>query len=42
LLDVDATSEEEYESAPKETIEEILDEEALVISYNALLGITTP
>jgi len=42
LLNVDAPSEEEYEIAPKETIEEVPDEEALVISYNALSKITTP
>jgi len=42
LLDVDAPSEEEYESAPKETTEEVPDEEAPFISYNALFRIMTP
>jgi len=42
LLDADAPSEEEYESAPEEMTKEVLDEEAPVISYNALFGFTTP
>jgi len=42
LLDADAPSEEEYESAPAETTEEVPNEEAPVISYNALSRITTP
>jgi len=42
FLDADAPNEEEYESATKEAIEEVLDEKTPIISYNALSGITTP
>lgn len=42
LLDANAPSEEEYESATEEATEEVLDEETLVISYSALSRITTP
>lgn len=41
LLDTDAPSEEEYESALEEATKKILDEETSIISYNALSRITT-
>lgn len=42
LLVIDAPSEEEYESAPEEVIEEILYNETPIISYSALSKIATP
>lgn len=42
LLDTNSPSDEEYESAPKDAIEEPQIEETLIISYSALVGITSP